>query len=157
MKKELKYIDEKELKYIDELDYILDFLAKIPHRPESTGYEYIQNIYSMLKSTNNEMTFDRFFQIINKLSKDNYVETKIISGGTNCKISFDGLVQNELGGYKAIYLENNRSKINQIIQDKRITDIQNQQLYLTFILAFGALVASFYYILEIWKYFTQCN
>jgi hypothetical protein len=42
-------------------------------------------------------------------------------------------------------------------EKNRIKEIQNQQFYLTIILAISAAIASIYYLIEISKYFHHCN
>lgn len=143
---------EKESKYIDELDYILHFLATSPYaKGNITDGGILEHL-----DTSKNITAGRLIKILNKLSNDNFVEVEEIKphlgsmvlsyGISTYKISFNGLVQDEIGGYKAIYLENNKLK-----------NIQKWQFRLTLYIGLGAIIASIYYILEIWKFFTQCN
>jgi|GEM_PF-4704755 len=149
---------KKELKYIDELDFILHFLATNPDDEESPLKTRTdgETIYDILEQLNSERTInkERLIKILNKLSNDKYVEEKAYKGSqlpqlqyrpqTRYKITFDGLVQDEIGGYRAIHLENNKLK-----------NIQKWQFRLTLYIGLGAIVASIYYILEIIKFFSN--
>lgn len=148
---------KKELKSIDELDFILHFIATKPDDEENpTDGESVGNILERLKSTEKSMTIEWLIKILNKLSNDKYVEQQIVKINPynpilmsliqneeyiTYKITFDGLVQDELGGYHSIYLENNKLK-----------NIQKWQNRLTSFIAIGAFFTSVYYILEIIKF-----
>lgn len=142
---------KKELKYIEELDYILHFLATNPYAKEHLSDE---EIFERLKSTEKRMTGEWLNKILIKLTNDKYIEQEktntkppfIYKEHRRYKITFDGLVQDELGGYYTIYLENNKLK-----------NIQKWQFRLTLYIGLGAIVASIYYILEIIKFFSKCN
>lgn len=135
----------KELKYIDDIDYVLHFLATSPY---AKGQLSDAELWEYIKSTEKRMSGDRVVKILNKLTNDKYVEiyNSPLEKFVRYKISFDGLLQDELGGYRTKYLENNKLK-----------NIQKWQFWLTLIIAIGAIFASIYYILEIIKFFSKCN
>ena len=135
----------KELKYIDELDYVLHFLATNPY---AKGFISDGEMWDHIQKTEMRMEGSKLVMYLNKLVKDNYVHIEIPNvkeSTANYKISFEGLIQDELGGYHQLYLKDIESRT---IQNK-LKNIQKWQLILTIILAFGALVASIYYGLEI--------
>lgn len=149
---------DKNLKYTEELDYVLNFLASSPH---SKGHITHAELWDILKKTEKRMTAEKLQRILNKLTKDMYVEVSIPNnnnGVANYKISFDGLVQNELGGYHELYLrdiELREIHLRQnLIQEQQIKN-SKQIVWLTIILVISSAIAAFYYSIEIYKFFTK--
>ena len=154
----------KELKIIDEIDFVLHFLATSPDVKEYLTHPELREIlWKYLKSFGKSMSQERFAKILNKLSNDKYIEqnsseiprpepitqvdkhnmaNKPLDKITKDRISYDGLNLEEMGGYRSKYIKKNRIYI-----------ILKWQFCLTLILAIGASIASFYYILEIIKFF----
>jgi len=141
----------KELKHIYELDYVLHFLATNQY---AKGFISDGEMWKRLEQTEMRMTGEKLIMYLNKLVNDNYVHIEIPNTEeaiANYKITFEGLIQDELGGYHQLYLKDIESRT---IQNK-LKNIQEWQLVLTIILAIGASVASIYYGLEIIKILSQ--
>jgi len=142
---------DKELKYLFELDYVLHFLATSPYaKGLITEKDLTKHISTEIIQN------ERLLKILNKLIKDNFLKTEIRELNTGIEsvyiITFDGLVYDELGGYNATYLENN--KLKNILEQQNKN--QEQIKYLTIIIAIGTGMAAIYYFLEIVKYFSKC-
>ena len=150
---------DKNLKNIEEIDYVLNFLATSPY---SKGHITHAKLWDILKETEKSMTAEKLLRILNKLTKDIYVEASIpnnSNGVANYKISFDGLVQNELGGYHELYIRDLELREIQhrqnLIQEQQIKS-SKQIVRLTFILVISSAFAAIYYLIEICKIFTKC-
>lgn len=105
---------KSKLKHIHKLDYVLHFLANNSYK---SGHISNFEILEQTKGTKLEMSIELLDMILRKLDSDKYVEYKVINKdiGNNIstslntyRINFEGLVFDELGGYNALYLENNK-------------------------------------------------
>jgi len=135
----------KELKYINELDYVLHFLATSQY---AKGFITDGEIWERLKQSEMRMSGEKLIMYLNKLVKDNFANIQIPNTKEAIsiyKISFEGLIQDELGGYHQLYLKDIESRELQNQQNS----IQKQMRNLTWILAICGTVASIYYVLEI--------
>jgi hypothetical protein len=95
----------KELKYITELNYVLHFLATNPY---AKGFITHSEIFSRLQATEMRMDGNKLLLYLNELEKDNYIHIEFRESIANYRISLEGLIHDELGGYNSLYLENNK-------------------------------------------------
>ena len=130
----------KTFDYLGRIDAVLFFLAKsFDAKP---FISHVKLVDDFNKDKKDKVSGDVLQKILNKLEKDEYVYKELREGIALYSISWEGLLQNELGGYKALHSAE--------IRLKRITITT---FILTLSIALGAFFASIYYIIEISKYF----
>jgi len=149
--------DNKELKILDELLTTLLVSNSVKHDKiiNETIYrcQYLENV--------EQYTFQ---MALLKLSKDDYVMLTNINVNepikSDFRISFEGIVFNKNGGYekqnkKNLQMETEVSEIEkrQSALESKNTSLQYQLVVLTYLIAFGTLLSSIYYLLEVLAFF----
>lgn len=141
--------------------YFSDVLKKLDISPTSFTAKQIYSNYNELmknKFLNDEAVFGHkheheVVEILEKLSKDGYLKETKYQVGSCYATTFEGKWFISQGGYvgKFAALDAEKRKdeffVSQSLRNGRMLNL------LTVLLAFGTLIAAWYYGIEIWKYY----
>lgn len=149
---------------------ILDELLKYLSVTEHTQFAYIRNDANKKSEFLKDIDNSTLHSALLKLVKDDYVNTEMEDSidpifksprkDQYYKISFEGLVFINNGGYENLYYENQKQKSQfaelkkkqSLLEQKQVSN-QFQIVLLTWIIAFGTIVAAVYYLFEILSFF----
>lgn len=147
----------KEIKIpiaIQQLDIVLDFFNSSTAQPNILLKDSFDGVNVFFKSYKlAEIDNAGYNRILRKLIKDEYIKkteyplnVPIIS----YEITYEGMLMDQLGGYRQKYLDANR------IQDIELKAKVNRKTvtFLTWVIAIGTAVDALYYGIEVYKYFS---
>jgi hypothetical protein len=154
------------MKHLNILDDLLRYLSITKHNQFNSFVQDKDNKTILLNLIDKSILHSALL----KLVKDGYVNTesdnsidplfKSPKKDHYYKISFEGMVFIENGGYENEYRKNQKEQIEysdlqkrqSLLEDKQLKT-QNQLVFLTFLVALGTLIAGLYYVLEILDFF----
>jgi len=134
---------------IEKLDHVLNWFATSSFDKGGIEVDDIKRLIPEISE------LDELNRILNKLVKDAYIDAhkkeetfdaifgKKVITTIRYQTTFEGYIFAEQGGYKAEIKQANA-------ESTRLIAVENQTLLLTLILAVGALIASVYYVVELY-------
>ena len=146
-----------ELTPIKKIDTVLAFFATNKVAELYMPYEVI--ITYCLNEDGSKFENNELVMILNKLQKDGYI---LHDKGTHPStqkdrhlyyITFEGKVFYQQGGYGQQLINSASESIRAEIAEKTQKGNQLVLIWLTVILAVGALIAAWYYLTELWKFY----
>ena len=131
---------------IDNLDTVLNYFAT---GVRNESMVFTRQVYFDFKNEGSLISESALQVIINKLVKDEFVSLIHVYTEKSFKITFEGLVFHQQGGYKQKLVNDNFIKSQQDSNKKT----QKILFWFTGIVAIGTLISAIYYCIEIWRFF----
>lgn len=128
------------------LEVVLSFLST---GQRSEGVLNFGQIYSYIENQKLNISTSKLHLILNKLAKDELIIITELGPHTVYNISFEGLIFHQQGGYSQKLFNDTLLKR----QEESNRRTQRILFWFTGIVAFGTLIAAFYYSVELWKFF----